>query len=43
MAFREIGRGREVIFTFTAIMNMLPAFSNHNYDMALLENQIKVL
>ena len=32
MAFREIGRGREAMCTFTAIMNMPPPLTNHNYD-----------
>jgi hypothetical protein len=32
MAFREIGRGREAMSTFTAIMNMPPPLTNHSYD-----------
>ena len=32
MAFREIGRGREAMATFTAIMNMPPPLTNHSYD-----------
>ena len=32
IAFHEIGRGREAMCTFTAIMNIPPPLTNHNYD-----------
>ena len=33
MAFREIGRSREAMSTFTAIINMPPPLTNHSYNL----------